>query len=139
MHGKTADNSGNKSPPSINASKFLFQFGNCKLKMILYHVRCPIPNIVRSELTFLYSGKLLRTELIYPSFPYKLITLENFVQRNDLTIVRTVLLSHIYFRILWSHKQLVYCPTPPLVYRCLRKLFMKQPGFPITLPVPLGK
>jgi len=64
---------------------------------------------------FLYSGKLLRTELSYPSFPYKLITHKNFVQRNDFTTVRTVLLSHIYFRVLWPHKQLVYCPTPPFV------------------------
>ena len=39
---------------------------------------------------------------------------------------RPVLLSHIYFRILWRHRQLVYCPTTPFVDRGLRKLFMKQ-------------
>ena len=75
----------------------------------------------------------------YSSFPYKLITHENFLQRNDPTVVRTVLLSHIYFRILWRHTKLVYCTTTPFVCKGLRRLFMRQPGFPITLPVPLGK
>jgi hypothetical protein len=133
INGKTADHSGNKSPPSINASEFLVWFGNFKLKTIFYHVRCLLLNILQSELIFFHSGKLLRTELSYPSFPYRLITHGNFVQRNDLTIVRTVLLSHIYFRIFGRRTQPVYCPTPPFVYKGLRKLFMKQPGFPITL------
>ena len=116
IYGNTADSSGNESPRSINVSKFLVQFVKCKLKTMLYHARCLLLTIVQSEHIFPYSGKPLRTELSYPSFPYKLTIQENFVQRMTSSLRVQCCYLIIYFRILWHYTQLVYCPAPPFVY-----------------------